>query len=122
MAGLLCLWVLVLVLARGSVTLRSRHGGSDNAVLILVLYVAAGLVAGALFGAAQPLMRFRGIAALIGVLVAAIFGSGLALGEVPISAWDYRQVLTIVVFAIAFGAPGGLIVREFVLRQRRRKF
>lgn len=114
MAGLLCLWVLILIPFNGGLIFRDRSGEGIHAANILLLYVISGAVTGALFGALRPLLRWRIVAALLGVLATIPFGFGFLITRIGFTSWARHETLTLVIMALAFGGPGGLIIREFV--------
>ena len=120
MAVLLCLWVVVLIPFNRGLNFRSRDGGEYNALVIMVLYLFGGLVVGALFGSMIRVLRWKAAAFSLGVAAMIPFGAAILATENHFSGWTRLETITLVIVAIAFGGPGGLIIREFVLRPSKR--
>lgn len=121
MAGLLSIWVAILVLFSGGFVLRSRSGDGLHAGRIVLLYLVGGVVTGALFGALRPLLRWRIGAALLGVLATIPFSLGIQISRIGFASWTTNETLTLIIMALAFGGPGGIIIREFVRSAERDK-
>jgi hypothetical protein len=115
MAALLCAWVAVLSLAQGSLVFRGRTGDAYHVGTIMLAYLGGSIVAGGLLGALRPLLRWPLGAALLGVIAAFPLAAAFAVSRIGFVAWTRVETISIVVFAFGFGAPGGLIVRAFML-------
>lgn len=96
-AGLLSLWVLGLALLSGS-TLFEKYGMSVWGILLA--YLAAGTLGGALLGVLRPLTRTRPGGALVGALVGICFYGAVAVAADGWAAFDPW-------FALVAGIPVG---------------
>ena len=120
MGILLCVWVAVLIPINGGLIFRSRHGVELHAFTIMLLYLVGGLTTGALFGSTIELLRWKTAAFIIGAAAMIPIGAALALTKNTFEGWGRHDTLTVLTFALVFGGPGGLIIREFVLRGKRK--
>jgi len=113
-AALLCLWLLIIVMLQHSFVLKARSGESYHAAVIMGLYLVGGAFAGTLVGVLLPLMRWRIGAVIVGALGVIPFCVGVLATRSGFSAWGRIETISLVIFALAFGGGGGLIVRELV--------
>lgn len=118
MAAVLIAWAALVGLfnlaVNGSFELRARGGSSMHLVAIIAFYLAGGPLVGGFIGAMQPLLRWKIGAVLLGMAVAVpLFIAGIML-TTGYTSWGRPQSAGLIMFAIAFGGPGGLILRAFV--------
>lgn len=121
MGAVLCLWVLILIPFNGSLVFRSKSGAEYHAGLIMLIYLLGGSSTGALFGSMASLLRGKVGAFCLGVLAAVPLGFGIIITENQFTSWTTTESITLAMFALFFGGPGGLIVREFAVRSESHK-
>lgn len=121
MAAILCVWVLILIPINGSLIFRSNSGSEYHAAAIMLVYLLGGILTGAVFGGMSPLLRTRIGAFCLGVLVMVPVGFGLLLADNQFASWSRTQSIALVIMALSFGGPGGMIIREFALRGKGRE-
>lgn len=114
MASLLSAWVVLLALFSGSATMRGRGGETMHVGAIIGLYLLGGASAGALVGGTRRWMRWRPGAVAVGFLATLPFGAGLYAVRNNFAAWGRTEVIALLIFALAFGGGGGLILRDFI--------
>lgn len=113
MAGaLLALWVAVLMLANGSVSIPQRSGTSLRGDHAMAVYLGVaplvGLVIGALPECFSTRLRAYATGALIGGLVGAVI-TKVSLGQ-PL--FSRPSMLSVLVFMFVIGGYGGLVIRR----------
>lgn len=79
---------------------------------IVLVFTAAGIVGGALVGAALSVIRYRVVAATIGVFVALAFGFGIQYAGSDPATWESATYFGTALYALCIGVPVGLIYRE----------
>lgn len=112
MGLLLALWVGFLALVTGSTDIRFRHGESVNVGRIIVMYLLTCPAIGALIGGLRRLMRYLPVAIATGIITAIPLAIVLLLtvdGTLPV---DREGLLTVAIFALAFGGGGGIILHK----------
>ncbi len=114
MATVLSTWVAVLVPFNGGLIFRDRSGDGIHALNIVLLYFIGGTVTGFLFGVLLPVLRWRIGAAFLGMLATIPFSFGIQVSTIGFTSWTRIETISLIVMAIAFGGPGGLIIRAFV--------
>ena len=114
MGALLSCWVMILVIAGNSLVFTSRTGDRFHAGAIVAIYLGAGTFIGAFLGVLKPIMRWKIGAAILGVIASAPLFAAVMLARQNFSDWTHVETLTVIIGALAFGAPGGMIVRFFV--------
>lgn len=122
-AAVLCLWVAVIaainVVVSGSLTIRGRDGTSYHALAIMGAYLFAGATSGLIIGVLSPLLRWRVGAAVIGMLAAAPMFMGILMLRDGFSHWSTMETGVLAILVLAFGIPGGIIVRAFWIESTR---
>jgi hypothetical protein len=118
-ATLLCVWVAVLALLSGSWVFTNRSGASYHAGTIIALYLCGGIATGVIIGALRGLLRWRIGAVAVGAIAVLPFGAGIFATRTAFAPWGHIETISLIIFAIAFGGGGGLIVREFVRNEER---
>ena len=108
----LSVWIVVLTVLNGSLTLRVR-GHEISAVGTVALYLAGGLLAGVIVGIGFPLLRWAIGAAVLGVIAAVPFAIGI---QVLRSGFiiDSTSALSAAIFAVVFGGVLGPAFRELL--------
>ena len=117
-ALVLCAWVLVLAVASffgtGSPMIRSRSGQAFNPFAIVVMYLIAGMVSGAIVGAMRSLLRWKSGATIVGITAAIPTAAAIVTMISRTPDWGRDETVTFVILSLALGAPGGIIIRAFL--------
>lgn len=112
---ILSAWAAFLAVLSGSTDLHGKGGDVISLWWIIAIYLLGGAIVGALIGVTMPLFRWRVVAGLVGCVSAMILGAGVITGLSTFDAWSRTERVALPLFGIAFGIPGGLIVRGFLI-------
>lgn len=121
MATLLSLWVVFLALLQGSSVFRTRSESiSLSLQAIVAVYYGGAVIVGLVAGALRPALVWKTAAFVIGAAVSIPIGAGLYVTRIGFDGWTRLESFAVIAFSLAFGGPGGLILREFSLNASRR--
>lgn len=76
---------------------------------VVVLYLVGGALGGLVVGVLRPLTKWRWGAAVVGVLAAVPVGLGTRVLRAGLSPWQSKDLVVLIVFCVALGAPVGWI-------------
>lgn len=110
--------IAVIVFLLSGPSERERNGVTFATVILL--YSSAGLIAGLVVGVLLPLTRWKVGAATVGVLAALPVGVLVRLMTDGLTGWTAEDTATALLFALAVGAPSGIIYRRIFEPNRRR--
>lgn len=117
-----CLWGLGLalvlsvfvVLVRGASMFGEGGGGVKGLLAVVLSYLVAGLVGGAVVGVLKPLGRSVVGSALLGFLASMpVFLAFQYFDQGP-AVWSTGRLIDMVLFACVLGAPLGVIYRRLL--------
>jgi hypothetical protein len=103
-------WVGVLVVINGSVVLQPRHGPPVNAWLVILAYLAGGIVAGAVVGLLRPAVRWRLGAALVGMVAAVPVFAGIRFLVDGLTPWARGDSAVLAFCVVVGGGLAGVVI------------
>jgi uncharacterized membrane protein len=94
----------------GSHMLHAPRGETTNGFVVILSYFFGAACVGVVLGLARPALGTATGAAIVGVVAALPVGVGFRIGMDGFTRWTSVDVYTVLTFAVALGAMGGLIL------------
>ena len=116
LGALLATWALLVAAVTHTTEFRNRYGVSYSVWSIVPTYIIGGGVTGGLVGSLSRLLRYAIGAALVGMISVTPIAAAILATRSGFTGWSRLDTVTLVMFSVCFGIPGGLVVRA--LRQR----